>query len=362
MKSIPIYRINAILMMIIFISVILYFGKAFLIPLFLSILLVMLLVPLSNRLEKWGMSRIWSSLIGVLVIVLFVALILGVIAAQGVSLSQDLPKMQAKGQEMLQQLQTWIESKYGLSPQEQQSYLQRGMKKASSSSSGSFGKSFFSSLTSMLTGFVLVLLYSFFLLWKRDKYQEFFLKLVNEESRSETKKELDEIRKVASQYLIGRLISMAFLAIFYMIGFTIVGLPNGPLVALVAVIPTIIPYVGSIIGGIFPVAMALVGGSSGILLPVVIILVVAQIIDNNIIEPLVEGESLDISPFSTIVAIVLGEMVWGIAGMVLFIPMFAILKIVCDHLPALHPFSFLLDNDIDEPGWVLKIKNLFKSK
>ncbi|WP_207429003.1 AI-2E family transporter [Pedobacter sp. SYSU D00535] len=362
MKSISIYRINAVLLMIILLAVILYFGKAFLIPLFLGILLVMLLVPVCDKLEKWGMSRIWSSISGVLIIVLFVAAILGIIAAQGVSLSQDMPRMQEKAQQLYQQVQDWIQSQYGISPQEQQSYLQKGMKKASSSSSGSFGKSFFSSLMSMLTGFVLVLLYSFFLLWKRDKYREFFLKLVNEENREETGRELDQIRQVASKYLIGRLISMVFLAVFYIIGFSIVGLPNGPLVALVAVIPTIIPYVGSIVGGIFPVAMALVGDSSGVLLPVVIILVVAQIIDNNIIEPLVEGESLDISPFFTIVAIVLGELVWGVAGMILFIPMFAILKIVCDHLPVLHPYSFLLDNDLNEPGWVLKIKEWFKKK
>ncbi|HEY0056823.1 MAG TPA: AI-2E family transporter [Pedobacter sp.] len=194
---------------------------------------------------------------------------------------------------------------------------------------------------------------------KQDKYKEFFLKLVKDESRAEVEKELDQITHVASRYLIGRLISMAFLAIFYIIGFSVVGLPNGPLVALVAVIPTIVPYVGSIVGGFFPVAMALVGVSSGLMLPVVIILVVAQVIDNNIIEPLVESESLDISPFFTIVAIVLGELIWGVAGMVLFIPLFAILKIVCDHIPALHPFSFLLDSDIKEPGWLNKIKNWF---
>jgi predicted PurR-regulated permease PerM len=106
--------------------------------------------------------------------------------------------------------------------------------------------------------------------------------------------------------------------------------------------------------------MALVSGSSGIVLPVAIILVVAQVIDNNIIEPLVEGESLDISPIFTIVAIVLGDLVWGVAGMVLFIPLFAILKIVCDHIPALHPYSFLLNNEVQEPQWVEKIKNNVK--
>lgn len=361
MKSISIHRLNAILFTLILLGVILYYGKVFLIPLFLSILLAMLFMPVSQKFERWGMGRLWSSLTGVCIIILFVAAFLGIIAAQGVRLSQDMPRMKAKVEQLLQTGQQWVENKYGVSMKEQKSYFQKGMSKASSSSDSS-ARSLLSGITSMLTGFVLVLLYFFFLMWKREKYKHFILKLVNEESRTETERELEQIRKVASQYLIGRLISMAFLAVFYIIGFSIIGLPNGPLVAIIAVIPTIVPYIGSILGALFPLSMELVGDPSGVFLPLIIVLAVAQVIDNNIIEPLVEGESLDISPFFTIVAIVLGELVWGIAGMVLFIPLFAVIKIVCDHISALHPYSFLLDNDLDEPKWVLKIKDWLKTK
>ena len=64
----------------------------------------------------------------------------------------------------------------------------------------------------------------------------------------------------------------------------------------------------------------------------------------------------------TIVAIVLGELVWGISGMILFIPMFAILKIICDHIPSLHPYSFLLANEVEEPHWVNTVKKWFKKR
>lgn len=108
--------------------------------------------------------------------------------------------------------------------------------------------------------------------------------------------------------------------------------------------------------------MALVSGSPNLILPVIAILVVAQIIDNNIIEPFAEGESLHISPIFTIVAIVLGELTWGIAGMILFIPMLAVLKIICDHIPYLHPYGFLMANEVDTPQWVEKIKGWFQKK
>jgi len=361
MKSISIYRVNAVLLLVILTTIILYYGKIFLIPLFFSILLAMLLLPVCRKLEKWGIGRIWSTLIGILIIILFVLAIMGIIGAQAASMSQDLPKMQAKAQQVIQTAQSWVQSQFGVAPQQQIAYVQKGVSKIGQSAN-KFFTSMLSGIMGLLTGFVLVLLYFFFLLWKREKYKEFFLRLVKEENKNEVDKELGQITHVAGQYLIGRLISMAFLAIFYMIGFTIAGVPNGPLVALVAVIPTIVPYVGAFVGGFFPLAMALVGGSSGMVLPVIIILVAAQVIDNNIIEPIVEGESLNISPIFTIVAIVLGELVWGVAGMVLFIPMFAILRIICAHVPALDPFNFLLENEVEEPAWVQKMKGWFQKK
>jgi len=96
--------------------------------------------------------------------------------------------------------------------------------------------------------------------------------------------------------------------------------------------------------------------------PIAIILVVAQVIDNNIIEPLVEGQSLDISPLFTILSLALGELVWGLPGLILFMPLFAILKIICDHIPSLYPYAFLLANEVAEPKWVQGLKRFIKWK
>ena len=361
MKSISIYRANALLLLLILLGIILHYGKTFLVPLFFSILLAMLMLPICNKLEKWGVGRIGSTLIGILIILLFIAMIIAIIAAQGVTLAEDWPKMQSKAMEFIKTAQTWISDTYGITAGEQQTYAQKGMDKMSSSGGQALG-SLMSAALGFLTSFVLIILYFFFWMWKREKYKEFLLKLVQKENQAEVSRELDQITHVAAQYLIARLISMLFLAAFYMIGFSIVGLPNGLLVALVAVLPTIVPYVGAFIGGFFPLAMVLVGGSPEMLIPIAAILVVAQVLDNNIIEPLVEGQSLDISPVFTIVAIVLGELVWGVAGMVLFIPMFAILKIICDHIPSLNPYGFLLTNEMDEPKWVTKLQSFFSGK
>jgi predicted PurR-regulated permease PerM len=75
------------------------------------------------------------------------------------------------------------------------------------------------------------------------------------------------------------------------------------------------------------------------------------------------GANLDLSPFVTIVSIVVGELLWGIAGMILFIPLVAVLKIFLDHIPNLHPYAFLLGEEGEGnngPGWLDKIKSWFK--
>ena len=361
MKSISIYRINAILLFIILTGVLLYYGRSFLIPVCFSVLLVMLFLPVSRKLESWGLGRIAAILVCLLLLLLFFGIVIGILGTQAANFSEDLPLIQSQSQQLLEALQNKIQELVGVSPQQQINYLQRAIRNFSASAN-SFITSALSGTVGFLTGLVLTLLYFFFLMWKREKFQEFFLKLVNNENRPVLKKELNEITQVASQYLIGRLISMLFLATVYAIGFSIVGLMNGVLLGFVAVLPTIVPYVGAYIGGFFPLVMTLVTGSGDMLLPVILILVIAQTIDNNIIELLVEGQSLNLSPIWTIVALVLGEMFWGVAGMILFIPMFAVLKIICDHIPALHPYSFLLANDVDEPKWIEKLKKLFKKK
>ncbi|MCC9167714.1 AI-2E family transporter [Pontibacter harenae] len=358
MKTISIYRANAIILLGILTVVALHYGKAFFIPLFFSIILSMLMLPVSKKLESWGMNRLLSTLVCILIILLFIAVILFVISAQAVSFSNDLPQIQNQLQQMVDKVQQWIQQQFGVAPQKQIQFVQSRISSLSQSANN-FATSVVKGLMGIITSFALVMLYMLFLLWQRDKYKNFSLKLVKPENKPEANRTISSITEVASAYLVGRLISMLFLAVFYSIGFSVVGLQNPILLSIIAVLPTIVPYVGAVIGGLFPLIMAFVSGSTGMVLPVIGILAAAQLIDNNLIEPFVMGAKMDLSPLITVVAIVLGELIWGIAGMILFVPMFAIIRIVCEHLPALHPYGYLLEDELGEPDWVKKLKNKF---
>ncbi len=194
---------------------------------------------------------------------------------KGQVFAKDLPQIQQKLTQVADSLQQWIQTQFGVSPQKQIDTLKKGVSSLSKSG-GNFLTTFFSGLLGSLTSFALILVYIFFLLWKREKYEEFFLKLTKNENIPQAKETLGQITKVSSEYLAGRLLSMLMLAILYGIGFSIIGLKNGVLLSIIAVIPTIIPYAGPFIGGFFPLAMAFIGGSSGMVMPVAIVLIVAQ--------------------------------------------------------------------------------------
>ncbi|MFC5270448.1 AI-2E family transporter [Adhaeribacter terreus] len=364
MKSISLYRLNAIILLGILFVMAMYYGRVFFIPLSFGIILSMLMLPVSRKLEQWGMNRFWATMVCVLIILLLVAGFIMIIAAQATSFSEDMPQIQEKLHELMNQIQTWIEQQFGVSPQKQLAFIKSQIAKFSASANRFF-TSVLQGTVGIVTAFVLVILYMFFLMWKREKYKTFILQLVSSENQTKAKKTLEQITKVSGQYLTGRLISMLFVAVFYSIAFTILGLKNAILISVIAVIPNLIPYVGAFVGAFFPLIMTLISGSTGMFIPTVVILISGQAIDNNIIEPLVMGAQLSLSPIMTIFAIVIGELIWGIPGMILFEPLFAIIRIVCSHIPELNPFSYVMGDDSEfekKPEWIAKIKRAFSGK
>jgi predicted PurR-regulated permease PerM len=98
------------------------------------------------------------------------------------------------------------------------------------------------------------------------------------------------------------------------------------------------------------------------LLGIVITYATVQFVQSYIIEPLVVGSEVNINPFFTIAGIVAGEMVWGIPGMILSIPLLGMAKIICDGVPQLQPIGFLIGTEKKKEGsnLIKKVKTWFK--
>jgi predicted PurR-regulated permease PerM len=132
------------------------------------------------------------------------------------------------------------------------------------------------------------------------------------------------------------------MGILFLIGFLIIGLKNSVVLALIVAIMTIIPYVGALIGGLVPLFISLIDGSLNQSIWVVIIILLVNAIDHYIIEPYIVGGSVNISPFFTIFVLILGGLIWGIAGIILFLPLSGIIKIVFENVDGLQPYASLI--------------------
>lgn len=360
-------KINQYLFFLVLLTVVLYFGKTILIPIIFASLLAMLMAPVCRYLDKKGFNRALSSLCCILIIVFVILGVLATIGGQFVAFSKDVPKIEQKAKTYFQQGQQYIENHFGIS-QEQQKEVAKKQTETLQKEGGNMATKFLGGITSTLAGMVLTLVYTFLMIYNKEHFESFFIKLYKDQDEDKVRTVVGKIATVSQKYLTGRAMSVLIIATMYSIGLLIVGIKNAILLACIAAILTIIPYVGTVLGGLFPVITALATEDSPqTALYAGIVLIVIQTIDNYFIEPNVVGGEVNLSAIVSIATLIIGGIVWGVAGMILFLPITGIVKIICDHVEPLKPIGFVLG----EPGgkkpskiklWIQDRFNTIRSK
>lgn len=341
----------------------LYIGASFFIPFTFAAFLAALMAPLSSKLEKSGFGDLFSALISTLIVFLVVGGLTYLIYYQLKIFADDLPEIREELNEFLGRLQEYASSATGISPEEQKQMI----KKRSEGLMEALEQQLTLLLGNILStalSFLLVLVYLFLFLLNRKKYVKFVLKYTSDEKEAKAREVLHDSTMVIHHYLWGRLQVMFILSIMYIISFIIFDVRYAILLTVVGAIVTIIPYIGPFISAVLPLLFVIVFGDSftQILIFGLVILVI-QLIESYVLEPVIIGKEVQLSPLAIIIAIIIGGMIWGIAGMILFVPLFAIVKIIADNSRNLRPIGFLIANDQDESaeGWGDKIKKMFTS-
>jgi predicted PurR-regulated permease PerM len=202
----------------------------------------------------------------------------------------------------------------------------------------------------LLAGLIITLVLTFLFLFHKEKYFSFFLKFTAGDTQKQKEEVLNNIGRVSQHYLVGRAISIIMLFVLYAIALIIIGIKNALLLAAVAGIFNIIPYLGPILAALFPFLVALVTEDG--YQPAIWVLVsfcLFQALDNYFITPYFLGGEVSLSALSTIVIMICGGLIWGIAGMILFIPMLSIAKIIFDNIPGLKHYGYLIGDDGSRP-------------
>lgn len=323
----------------------LYYASVFLIPVGYAAVLAMLMLPVARMLEKWGLYRAFTTIICLFIIIIIFAAFVYLFSTQLISFSQDLPAIKAGLDKQLQELQLYIQSKTDVSPERQISYL-RSQSSSFFNSTGQYLSNILIATTDTLAKIGLVIIYIFFFLYYRSKFKTFILKIVKEEKSDRAKEIIKNTSVVTQQYLGGKLIVTVILAVFNSVGLIIIGLDNAIFWGVFGALLNIIPYIGTFLAGLFPTMVALITYDTlGIPIAVASIFIGGQFIENNFLTPFIIGSKVDLNPLFTIMAIIIGGILWGVSGLILFIPFLGIAKVIFDNVPHLKPFGYLIGDE-----------------
>lgn len=352
-------------------------AKAFLAPLVIAILLTMLVLPAARKFEKWGMQKGWAAFFSDLLIILFTFIFFIVISSQVQTFVEDWPKTSKKIQPQLEKAEKYIEEQTGVNlgkrldleqlinpkddPQkESKEEREQTANDKIVSGIASSAMNFFNFLGSMM----LVFIYIFFFLLYRNKFEKSLLKIVPESQSEKTRDIVSNSASIAQQYLVGKFILILFLAVFYSAGLLIFDVKYAVFAGIIAAVLSLIPYIGNVIGGAIALSFAFLSGGIVSIIGVIAVFSVAQFIESYFLEPYVVGEKVELNPIIIIIIVVLGEAVWGIAGMVVAIPLSGIAKVVFDRIPVLKPYGYLLgDEDLSTgKSFIGKLVDRIKKK
>ena len=341
----------------------LYYAKMFLVPFAFAGLLAMLLLPLTRWFERKRINRGLASLFSLLTFLAVIAAIIWLISWQVSTLSEDLTNIEQRITGLINKAKDYVSNTLGISKEKQDQMIKQQQQ-------GGGGKSLVSTILSSTMGFVvdfiLVLVYTFLLLFFRTHIKKFVMMQLRVDEKPEARKMMVDGSKVAQQYLAGLGMMIVCLWIMYGIGFSIAGVKHAIFFAILCGLLEIIPFVGNLTGTSLTVLMAVSqGGGNNVVIGVIITYALVQFIQTYILEPLVVGREVNINPLFTILVLVIGEMIWGIPGLILGIPLLGILKIICEHVDSLHPYAFLIGKE-EKKGkknsLAVRLKSVFGKK
>lgn len=333
----------------------LYYAKVFLIPLCFGGILATLFLPFCNWLQHKKIPKLFAVLICLFTIISVIGGLLSLFGWKISGLVKDVELLKQRAIDSGIQLQTFIFNHFGLSAEEQLRIL-----KKEQPSYANIMQTMIGSLSNLFGNLVLLYIYFIFLLYYRSHIKQFLLKLSLEKNSSEMENIIQTTAKVSQQYLLGLFKMIACLWIMYGIGFSLLGVENALFFAILCGFLEIVPYIGNIVGTTLTVFVAALHGMEmSTLGGIILVYATVQTIQGWLLEPLILGAQVKINPLFTIIALVLGDLIWGVPGVILAIPLTAILKIICDHLEPLRPYGFLIgeiETDQEDLGFIKKIK------
>jgi predicted PurR-regulated permease PerM len=333
------------LLLLILIGYIIIACSAILIPLYFSVLISILLLPLTTVFERAGLSRAPSAILSVLMAMFLIVTVIYLLSAQIVAFLNDIPSIKIHLADHYQTLQHWLEQSFNLSVT-QQKVLVNSATAGMQDSGIVYIKETFFTLTTLLAFIIFTFIYSFLILFYRRIIKSFLFAVFNAGHRENVDAVITGSQQILKKYMGGLLIEMVIVSTCNSILFLAIGIKYAIFLGVLTGVLNILPYVGIYSGMIFTALITLTTAATMSQIAWIFIgLWGIHFIDSNFLMPRIVGSKVKINALITMLGAISGGLLIGIPGVFLALPTIAILKIIFDRIDELKPWGKLLGDD-----------------
>ena len=335
------FNINPYMWIVIFavFFYLLYILRSVLMPFVAGMLLAYLLDPVVDKLQKWKLSRTWSTVIvcflAVLIILPAVGFLIDMIENQVTLLVKATPQYLALIMDKVQPLIASLSERFpdlqgGRLEDMVKDNIGNGLKFVGKVLTGLLSSSF--ALISLISLILIMPVVTFYMLRDWDVFVQKIEDLLPKKSKDGIIGILKEINKIIAGFIRGQISVCLILGAFYSIGLKLVGLDLGLLIGFIAGIISFIPYVGSITGFVLGTVLAFAQyGDITHVLYVIAVFLCGQFLEGNFLTPKLVGESVGLHPVWVMFALLAGGVLLGFLGLMLAVPMAAIVGVLVRH-------------------------------
>ncbi|MGZ3862516.1 MAG: AI-2E family transporter [Bacteroidia bacterium] len=342
-----IYRFLAI---IVFSIILLYLGRALFIPMSFGLLVAIVAYPVCKFLEKRGWPRSLAAFTLIAATIFIFALLLWLLAYEANILLADIPLVTEKLRSYYDNIKTFLGSNLGITRETQNNMLNKFI----SGMENRFGPVLtgaLSTTSSTAVSLFLIPIFAILFLLHRAAFVKFAEALVGKQYHEKLNSIFQESIISYYRFVKGTFFVYCIVGILNSVGLLLLGIEHAFLFGIITAFMTVIPYAGIIISAALPVMVALITKDSiWYAAGVIVVFSVVQYLEANLIFPKVVGRQLGLSTWAVIVAMIIGTLLWGLAGMILFTPFAAILKIFSDNIEELRAINLLLNRDAYKTG------------
>jgi predicted PurR-regulated permease PerM len=268
------------------------------------------------------------------------------VGAQISNLSNDWPMLQSQVKQSIDSLQEWVQGAFHITASKQLTYVESTGRKIMASGTAVLGTTF-GAISSLFLFYIFILIFTFFILFYRRLLLRFVISVFEDDNSNVVMDIVSNVQKILRQYIFGLLLEMVIVSGVAITVFYIIGIKYAALLGIIVGLFNIIPYLGIFAALLLSTLITFATGTLSETITVALSVVGIHAVDANFLLPAVVGSKVRLNALITFIGIILGEMLWGLSGMFLSIPIIAIFKIIFDRVENLKPWGYLLGGDYE---------------